>query len=157
MPGVTLYALSLKQPWAALVAHGLKSIEVRSWPVKYRGPLLIHAAKINDERPEGWQYLTDEAQETAKLQGGVIAWTELVDCRFYGSLATFSRDQEKHRNAVNWYQATGLYGFVFGPVTQIPFHRWKGNVRLFRVTLPAGCHAPPCFPLPDGERVRRGG
>lgn len=38
-------ALSLHQPWASLVALGVKTIETRSWATKYRGPLLIHAAK----------------------------------------------------------------------------------------------------------------
>lgn len=38
-------ALSLTQPWASLVAHGLKRWETRSWYTSYRGPLAIHAAK----------------------------------------------------------------------------------------------------------------
>jgi hypothetical protein len=36
-------ALSLLQPWATLVALGVKKIETRSWTTSYRGPLLIHA------------------------------------------------------------------------------------------------------------------
>jgi activating signal cointegrator 1 len=36
--------LSLWQPWASLVAHGLKKIETRGWDATpYRGPLAIHA------------------------------------------------------------------------------------------------------------------
>src|SRR5947199_331497 len=46
------YALSFKQPWAALLVHGLKSIEVRVWPIARRGPVLIHAARIPDPRPD---------------------------------------------------------------------------------------------------------
>lgn len=38
-------ALTLWQPWASLVALGVKSIETRSWSTSYRGPLAIHAAK----------------------------------------------------------------------------------------------------------------
>lgn len=38
-------ALSLTQPWATMVALGVKKIETRSWPTHYRGPLAIHAAK----------------------------------------------------------------------------------------------------------------
>ena len=40
-------AISLHQPWASLIAHGLKGVETRGpRPAKrYRGPLLIHAAK----------------------------------------------------------------------------------------------------------------
>ena len=37
--------LSLWQPWASLIAVGAKQIETRSWPISYRGPLVIHAAK----------------------------------------------------------------------------------------------------------------
>lgn len=38
-------AISLRQPWASLVVIGAKKFETRSWPTKYRGPLLIHASK----------------------------------------------------------------------------------------------------------------
>lgn len=36
-------ALSVWEPWASLLAHGIKHIETRSWSTPYRGPLLIHA------------------------------------------------------------------------------------------------------------------
>ena len=40
-------ALSIKQPWAWLIANGFKDIENRNWrhKPKYRGPLFIHASK----------------------------------------------------------------------------------------------------------------
>lgn len=37
-------ALTLTQPWAGLVAAGLKTVESRTWGTAYRGPLAIHAA-----------------------------------------------------------------------------------------------------------------
>ena len=37
-------ALTLWQPWASLVALGVKTIETRGWRTDYRGPLLIHAS-----------------------------------------------------------------------------------------------------------------
>lgn len=36
-------AVSLTQPWATLVAAGIKKIETRSWATSHRGPLAIHA------------------------------------------------------------------------------------------------------------------
>ena len=36
-------ALTLHQPWASLIANGVKTIETRSWSTNYRGPLAIHA------------------------------------------------------------------------------------------------------------------
>jgi hypothetical protein len=41
--------LSLWQPWASLLVAGLKQVETRGWPIRHRGPLLIHAAKKWDE------------------------------------------------------------------------------------------------------------
>jgi hypothetical protein len=43
-------ALSIKQPWASLIAHGIKDIENRTWKTKFRGRVYIHAsAKIVNE------------------------------------------------------------------------------------------------------------
>lgn len=44
-------ALTIRQPWAAAIAHGTKRTENRSWPVpaKYLGTrILIHAAAAED-------------------------------------------------------------------------------------------------------------
>jgi predicted DNA-binding transcriptional regulator AlpA len=38
-------AISLHQPWASLVALGIKRYETRSWSTKFRGKLLICSAK----------------------------------------------------------------------------------------------------------------
>lgn len=43
-------ALSVKQPWAELIARGEKSIETRTWQTNYRGDLLICASA----RPVDW-------------------------------------------------------------------------------------------------------
>jgi hypothetical protein len=42
-------AISLWQPWATLIAIGAKQYETRHWAVKYRGPVIIHAAKTRSE------------------------------------------------------------------------------------------------------------
>lgn len=36
--------LTLHQPWASLIALGVKTIVTPSWSTKYRGPLAIHAS-----------------------------------------------------------------------------------------------------------------
>lgn len=33
--------LSVRQPWPELIARGVKTLEIRSWSTRYRGPLLI--------------------------------------------------------------------------------------------------------------------
>ena len=41
--------ITLKQPWASLVANGYKKYEFRSWKLNYRGDILIHAGKSFDK------------------------------------------------------------------------------------------------------------
>lgn len=36
--------LSIRQPWASLIAYDYKEYEFRSWRTKYRGELYIHAS-----------------------------------------------------------------------------------------------------------------
>lgn len=36
-------AITLHQPWASLIALGVKTVETRSWNTNYRGTLAIHA------------------------------------------------------------------------------------------------------------------
>ena len=40
--------LSLKQPFANLLALGEKTVELRKWNTKFRGKFLIHASKNMD-------------------------------------------------------------------------------------------------------------
>lgn len=46
--------ISVQQPWAWALFHG-KDVENRTWAPKYRGDLLIHAAKKFDH--EGWKWI----------------------------------------------------------------------------------------------------
>ncbi len=42
-------ALSVKQPWASLIASGKKTLEVRTWTTNHRGPLVIVASQDADD------------------------------------------------------------------------------------------------------------
>ena len=43
-PAIAMTAITLWQPWASLIAAGLKRHETRHWYTFQRGPLAIHAA-----------------------------------------------------------------------------------------------------------------
>ena len=47
-------ALTIRQPWASLIALGVKTIETRSWSTKYRGPLLVHAGLWDPHKNRQW-------------------------------------------------------------------------------------------------------
>jgi len=47
-------AISLKQPWANLIAQGKKTIETRKWTIPYRGDLVICSSKNPKIEPAGY-------------------------------------------------------------------------------------------------------
>jgi hypothetical protein len=127
------YALSLKQPWAALLVAGRKTIEVRSWPTVRLGRILIHAARLPDERPEAWIHVPSELQEAAQLLGGIVGAAELTGCVPYRTAEAFAADQAKHLNDAAWFAPPVLYGFTFSNAMPLPFREYPGWMRFFSV------------------------
>lgn len=127
------YALSLKQPWAALVVQGLKTIEIRSWPTARRGRILIHAARVPDLRTEAQRHVTSELEALVQLQGGIIGAVELIDCVRYHDLATFAADKASHYNEDSWFAPPLLYGFKFSEPRILPFQKYPGWFRFFKI------------------------
>lgn len=68
--------LTLRQPWATLVAEGIKKYEFRSWKTKYRGKVLIHAGVGIDK--EDMKKYTDLNLEFPSRR--IIAIVEIEDC-----------------------------------------------------------------------------
>jgi hypothetical protein len=129
-----LVAISVKQPWAALIVAGLKTIEVRSWPTRRRGPVLIHAGKVSDGRPEGWQRLTTpRLRQAAELRGGIVGAATLAACKGYASARSFAADAEQHLNDPGWFAPPRLYGFVFRDIKPLDFYPFVGQTLFFRV------------------------
>jgi hypothetical protein len=128
-----VYALSLKQPWAALLAHGRKSVEVRAWPTARRGRVLIHAARVSDPRPEAWAWVPPELADAARQTGGIIGAAELTGCVEYRSLEAFTAAGHLHLNHPAWYRSPVLYGFTFAAPEVLPFRRLPGWMRFFPV------------------------
>src|SRR3954462_15938308 len=71
-------ALSVRQPWASLIAHGHKLIENRSWCTSYRGPLLIHAGQsVDREVGDRFEHLVGPTLLLPR--GGFVARVQLVE------------------------------------------------------------------------------
>lgn len=75
--GRRVKALTLWQPWASLVALGVKTIETRSWSTKYRGPLAIHAAVRKP--PRVWTQDDGYAPPAADIIGMGRHWESFED------------------------------------------------------------------------------
>lgn len=68
--------LTLKQPWATLVAEGIKKYEFRSWKIKYRGKVLIHAG-IGIDKDEMKKFENMDLEFPSKR---ILAEVEIEDC-----------------------------------------------------------------------------
>lgn len=79
--------LSIKQPWASLIAHGIKDVENRTWKTNHRGRIYIHVSapkKFNVEMTDEQTILA--APVLAKVFdfdlpfGAIIGEVDIVDC-----------------------------------------------------------------------------
>ncbi len=68
--------ITIKQPWATLIAEGYKEYEFRTWKTKYRGEILIHAGKgLDKTNLERFKYLNLDYPI-----GKIIAKATITDC-----------------------------------------------------------------------------
>lgn len=88
--GEPLRVLTITQPWASLIAAGVKTVETRSWPTRWRGPLAIHAAvSFPKPTPRRWCAQLCESDRFAQALDGrtldelpvgrIVAVVDLVD------------------------------------------------------------------------------
>lgn len=96
-------ALSIKQPWASLIAHGIKDIENRTWKTNFRGRIYIHtsgkwtaeSAEISINNPNVKQALESVGMIhkydvesighkgysfSGLIHGAIIGEVDIVDC-----------------------------------------------------------------------------
>lgn len=86
-----LPVLTIRQPWAALIIHGGKDIENRSWPTRFRGRFYVHASKRMSDidlrsckafcRDHIGRRLEDLLPPSIPLEHGMILGSvEMFDC-----------------------------------------------------------------------------
>ena len=100
--------LSLKQPFADLLALGEKTIELRKWNTKFRGKFLIHASKNIDI--EACERLDIDIDKLTK--GAIIGSAFLYDVKEYKNQEEFSKDKQKHFSILSKYFDGYKYGFL---------------------------------------------
>jgi len=103
-------ALSIKQPWANLIAAGRKTIETRTWATDYRGEILIVSSKTPKLEPAGY----------------ALAIAQLVDCR----------PMTKHDEAAACCPIyPKAYSWVFKNVRRIKPFPVKGQLGIYDVEV----------------------
>ena len=73
--------ISIKEPFATLIANGMKKIETRSWKTNYRGEIFIHASgKSLAKEFLTNDYVVDLIKDMDMNYGNIICRCNLVDC-----------------------------------------------------------------------------
>lgn len=116
-------ALSIRQPWAWLIVNGYKDIENRSWATRFRGPVLIHAAKgmTGAEFNEAYHFAIEVGISIPRFneleRGGIVGVANVTGC---------SDD-----SLSPWF--FGKFGFELADAKPLPFMPCKGQLGFFEV------------------------
>lgn len=122
-------AITIKQPWATLIAEGYKEYEFRTWKTKYRGDILIHAGKGTDKKAmERFKNLNLEYPV-----GQIIAKAAITDCIYVDeefAQKLFKKDPVVYRGLIDKGDWDG-YGFKLENVEKIEPIEVNGKLSLW--------------------------
>lgn len=124
--------ITIKQPWATLIAKGLKQYEFRTWKTNYRGDILIHASKSVDKEAMNFFSYLNFSYPT----GCLIARATMTDCVKADSSfrqEMLQKDEKIYHNLknTNWQG----YGFKLENVRSLKPTPVKGNLSLWECDI----------------------
>ena len=125
--------ITIKQPFASLIAAGIKEYEFRTWKTKYRGEILIHAGKGIDKKA----MKKFECYGLDYPSGAIIARVNLTDCvtvddEFREVLK--GKNELVYSSIIKHTEWTG-YGFKLENVTKIDPIPAKGKLSIWEYDL----------------------
>lgn len=128
--------LSLKQPFAFLLASGKKTIELRKWNTHFRGEFLIHSSKTIDFS-SCKRLLIDCSNTNGSITtGSIIGSAILIAVKKYTceNNSEFEKDKDKHFSTIEKYYEGYKYGFLIGisKLFKNPI-KYPGMLRFFEV------------------------
>ena len=126
--------ITIKQPWATLIAKKLKEYEFRTWKTKYRGDILIHAGKgIDKEAMKRLEYLNLEYPI-----GCIIAKATITDCVYVDDelrKVLKEKDEVVYRGVLDKNRNWNGYGFKLENVEEIEPITINGKLSLWDYDL----------------------
>jgi len=121
--------ITIKQPWATLIAEGYKEYEFRTWKTKYRGDILIHAGKgIDKKAMERFKHLDLEYPI-----GKIIAKATITDCIYVDeefAQKCVKKDPTIYRGLINKGDWNG-YGFKLENIEKVNPIEVNGKLSLW--------------------------
>jgi len=129
---LTIRALSIKMPWAYLIARGVKDIENRTWKTNFRGRVYIHAGKRFDNTALSHHHLIRLKEDGGLIDmdsAGAIVWLNLV-WQYSAIIGEVDIVDCVTKSSSPWFE--GPYGFVLA--NPVKYDKWipcLGRQRFF--------------------------
>ena len=122
--------ISIKEPYASLIALKHKKIETRSWKTNYRGELYIHASLTNfkGDSSNTYKYISKDKYNN----GYIICKCNLVDCIYMNKEYIDSISIKEKELGI--YEI-GRYAWVLDKVELIEPIKAKGKLNIWEVNI----------------------
>lgn len=120
--------LTLKEPWASLIAARIKTIETRSWKTNYRGEIYIHTGLKKVPVPHE---VVEDYQQLNSMPGYIIAKCNLTDCIYMDEDYIESVKNKGLKNYVCGHYEVGRYAWVLEDVEYIYPIQVRGRLGLW--------------------------
>lgn len=128
--GDNMKALTIRQPWASLIAENKKLIEIRSWQTHYRGKLYIHAGKGIDKKHLNEYETIIDIKDMPK--GEIIAECIITDCVLIDKKYIDNYNKlNGHRGYLLKDNCIGYYGWVLSNIKKIKSIEITGKLSLW--------------------------
>ncbi|HOO67970.1 MAG TPA: ASCH domain-containing protein [Bacilli bacterium] len=125
--------ITIKQPWATLIAKGYKEYEFRTWKTNYRGDILIHAGEGIDKKAlKRFEYLNLEYPS-----GAIIAKANITDCICITdeiAQSLYKKDPLIYKGLINKGDWDG-YGFKLENIKEITPIKINGKLNLWNYDM----------------------
>jgi hypothetical protein len=133
-------ALTVCQPYAELIASGVKLVENRTWETKYRGRFYVHAGRSREwlDDPGEYETAADRPRDygiplSRMAFGCVIAIATLIDCVKYEDIQAGKYDQTYPWLPTHEH-TEGPWCWILGDnVARVGPYRYKGQQGLFDI------------------------
>ena len=123
--------LTIKEPFATLIANKVKKIETRSWKTKYRGEIYIHAGVAKIDKKVSTRPGLKELYENLDLKHGyIICKARLVDCVYMDEVFMSEIKKDKTEYICGNYEI-GRYAWILDDVEIIEPIKAKGQLGIW--------------------------
>lgn len=127
--------LTLREPWASLIAEGVKQIETRSWLTNYRGELYIHAGLSKIPKSNERMNQLSSMLKGSLHYGTIFAKCNLTDCIPIDEIFAEKVKRDNLNNFLCGDYTPGRYAWILSDVQFVTPITTKGQLSIWNYSI----------------------